>query len=592
MPTRLHRIGKSGVIGFVTNAGFLEANTADGLRKCLADEFSSIHVFHLRGNQRTSGDVSRREGGKIFGGGSRAPIAISILVKNPDAAQHGQIYFHDIGDYLTREEKLVKISTFGSIEGITQVDGWRSITPDQHGDWLKQRDDRFGEYIALGDKDSKYDRKIFEIYSRGVATSRDAWCYNSSATTVSSNMTRMIDFYNTELYRFNKAFPGQEKKAREANVDDFVGSDPTQISWNRSLKQEFVKNRKCEYDAQSLTPSLYRPFAKQWLYFNRRLNDMVYQMPRIFPDATAGNLAIVTSGTGGRTAFTALMVNVIPSLHMADIDGSQCFPLYLYSEPADEITEVSPNAELFEAPTAATAHRERRDALTDEGLTHFQAAYPGQAITKEDVFYYVYGLLHSPDYRERYGDTLRKELPRIPCVKTPADFWAFSKAGRKLADLHINYETVAMYPLQIEGGGLLLTDNDYRVEKMRYGKNGKDKDLTTLIYNDKITIKGIPLEAYEYVVNGKPALDWVVERQCVKVDDGKNGSGIVNDANDYAIETMNNPRYPLELFQRVVTVSLETMKIVKSLPHLDIQQPGQTVGQLMEAKDEPDALTA
>ncbi|AIP27538.1 putative helicase [Burkholderia thailandensis E264] len=549
-------------------------------------------MFHLRGNQRTSGDVSRREGGKIFGGGSRAPIAISILVKNPDAAQHGQIYFHDIGDYLTREEKLVKISTFGSIEGITQVDGWRSITPDQHGDWLKQRDDRFGEYIALGDKDSKYDRKIFEIYSRGVATSRDAWCYNSSATTVSSNMTRMIDFYNTELYRFNKAFPGQEKKAREANVDDFVGSDPTQISWNRSLKQEFVKNRKCEYDAQSLTPSLYRPFAKQWLYFNRRLNDMVYQMPRIFPDATAGNLAIVTSGTGGRTAFTALMVNVIPSLHMADIDGSQCFPLYLYSEPADEITEVSPNAELFEAPTAATAHRERRDALTDEGLTHFQAAYPGQAITKEDVFYYVYGLLHSPDYRERYGDTLRKELPRIPCVKTPADFWAFSKAGRKLADLHINYETVAMYPLQIEGGGLLLTDNDYRVEKMRYGKNGKDKDLTTLIYNDKITIKGIPLEAYEYVVNGKPALDWVVERQCVKVDDGKNGSGIVNDANDYAIETMNNPRYPLELFQRVVTVSLETMKIVKSLPHLDIQQPGQTVGQLMEAKDEPDALTA
>nr|WP_236659022.1 type ISP restriction/modification enzyme [Burkholderia thailandensis] len=457
---------------------------------------------------------------------------------------------------------------------------------------MKQRDDRFGEYIALGDKDSKYDRKIFEIYSRGVATSRDAWCYNSSATTVSSNMTRMIDFYNTELYRFNKAFPGQEKKAREANVDDFVGSDPTQISWNRSLKQEFVKNRKCEYDAQSLTPSLYRPFAKQWLYFNRRLNDMVYQMPRIFPDATAGNLAIVTSGTGGRTAFTALMVNVIPSLHMADIDGSQCFPLYLYSEPADEITEVSPNAELFEAPTAATAHRERRDALTDEGLTHFQAAYPGQAITKEDVFYYVYGLLHSPDYRERYGDTLRKELPRIPCVKTPADFWAFSKAGRKLADLHINYETVAMYPLQIEGGGLLLTDNDYRVEKMRYGKNGKDKDLTTLIYNDKITIKGIPLEAYEYVVNGKPALDWVVERQCVKVDDGKNGSGIVNDANDYAIETMNNPRYPLELFQRVVTVSLETMKIVKSLPHLDIQQPGQTVGQLMEAKDEPDALTA
>ncbi|MCG5073451.1 hypothetical protein L5014_08750 [Paraburkholderia sp. RG36] len=338
---------------------------------------------------------------------------------------------------------------------------------------------------------------------------------------------------------------------------------------------------------------MYRPYSKQWLYYNRRFNERVYQMPRIFPHADAENLVIVVSGTGGRTAFTALMVNSVPSLHMADIDGSQCFPLYLYSEPAaDEITEVSPNAELFEAPTAATAQRERRDALTDEGLTHFQAAYPGQAITKEDVFYYVYGLLHSPDYRDRYADTLRKELPRIPCVKKSTDFWAFSKAGRKLADLHVNYETVETYPLQIEGGGLLLTDADYRVEKMKPGKNGKDKDLTTLVYNDKITIKGIPPEAYEYVVNGKPALDWVVERQCVKVDDGKNGSGIVNDANDYAIETMNNPRYPLELFQRVVTVSLETMKIVKSLPRLDVQSPGPTVGQLTEAKDTPDALTA
>ncbi|CAJ3856644.1 helicase domain-containing protein [Burkholderia pseudomallei] len=202
-------------------------------------------------------------------------------------------------------------------------------------------------------------------------------------------------------------------------------------------------------------------------------------------------------------------------------------------------------------------------------MAHFQATYPGETVSKEDVFYYVYGLLHSPDYRERYADTLRKELPRIPCVKTAADFWAFSNAGHKLADLHVNYETVEKYPLQIEDGGLLLTDADYRVEKMRYGKINKDKDLSTLIYNDKITVKGIPLEAYEYVVNGKPALDWVVERQCVKTD---KDSGIVNDANDWAIETMNNPRYPLELFQRIVTVSLETVKIVKALPRLDLRK--------------------
>ncbi|MCG5077916.1 DEAD/DEAH box helicase [Paraburkholderia tagetis] len=234
------RIGKSGVIGFVTNAGFLEANTADGLRKCLADEFSSIHVFHLRGNQRTSGEVSRREGGKIFGGGSRAPIAISILVKNPDATQHGQIFFHDIGDYLTREEKLAKISTFGSIDGITQVRGWRSITPDQHGDWLKQRDDGFGEYIALGDKDGKEPQALFESYSGGVKTQRDAWCYNSSKSAVAANMTRMIDAYNSEVARFAQATNGLDKKAREAKLDGFIDTDPTRISWTHSLKQELA----------------------------------------------------------------------------------------------------------------------------------------------------------------------------------------------------------------------------------------------------------------------------------------------------------------------------------------------------------------
>jgi predicted helicase len=151
-------------------------------------------------------------------------------------------------------------------------------------------------------------------------------------------------------------------------------------------------------------------------------------------------------------------------------------------------------------------------------------------------------------------------------VKTAADFRAFSQSGRKLAELHLNYETVKPYPLQIESSGK-LADADYRVEKMRYGKSGKDKDLTTLHYNDKITLTGIPLEAYEYVVNGKPALDWVVERQCVKTD---KDSGIVNDANDWAVETIGNPSYPLELFQRVITVSLETMKIVNALPKLDV----------------------
>ncbi len=554
------RIGNSGVIGFVTNAGYLDSNSADGLRQCLAEEFSSIYVFHLRGNQRTAGERSRKEGGKIFGSGSRAPIAISLLVKNPNATHYGQIYFHDIGDYLSREDKLEKVSAFASVAGITEANGWSSITPDQHGDWLKQRDNSFSDYIILGDKKGAA-IKLFESFSLGIATGRDIWCYNPSKKIVADNMMRMIAFYNNETERFKIAYGALDKKTREGKVDDFINTDRTQISWERGLKQELVKDRRFAFNETSLTPSLYRPFTKQWLYFNRRFNAMVYQMSRIFPDVSADNQVICVSGIGAR-AFSVLISDTLPCLD--NIEKGQCFPLYLYDEP-ETATPAQPK--LFTTSTPAPKERKRRDAITDAGLTHCQAAYPGENIGKEEVFYYVYGLLHSPEYRERYADNLSKELPRIPCVKSAADFWAFSKAGRALAELHLNYETVQPYPVKLITATKKLTDGDYRVEKMRYGKQGQEKDLTTLHYNDKITLTNIPPEAYDYIVNGKPALDWVVERQCVKTD---KDSGIVNDANNWAVETMHNPRYPLELFQRVITVSLETMKIVRSLPGLAI----------------------
>lgn len=564
------RLGDSGVIGFVTNAGFLEANTADGLRQCLAEEFSDIYVFHLRGNARTSGELRRKEKDNVFGMGSRAPIAISLLVKNPHATQHGRIFWHDIGDYLSREEKLDIVSEFGSIGGIAAANLWKTITPDAHSDWVGQRDGSFAQHLPLGVKGSEVTSALFESYSRGVSTARDAWCFNFYDLGLSENIGNLIKRYNLELARFNSSYPDLEKKDREAKIDGFVTADPSEISWNRSLKQEFAKGRALRFESKSVVRSLYRPFTKQWMYFNRTLNDMVYQVPKIFPASDAENLVICVSGKGDKVAFSTLICDAIPSLHMVDIDGSQCFPLWLYEEadapPAKEPQQDS----LFDSPPAAAAKvgRTRRDAITDEGLAHFVAAYPGEQISKEDIFYYVYGLLHSPDYRERFADNLSKELPRIPCVKGAANFWHFSKAGRELAELHLNYETVAMYEgAKVDTGGKTLTAADYRVEKMKYGKKGKDKDLTTLHYNSRITVTGIPLEAYEYIVNGKPALDWVVERQCVKTD---KDSGIVNDANDWATETMNNPRYPLELFLRVITVSLETMKIVKSLPSLEI----------------------
>ena len=289
-------------------------------------------------------------------------------------------------------------------------------------------------------------------------------------------------------------------------------------------------------------------------------------MPRYLPDSGCENLLIIVSGVGARSGFSALITDKLPNLHV--LDTGQCFPLYLCDGPDLEKSDVvTSQADMFATPSSVKPEKKRRDAITDEGLAQFLAAYPGETISKEDLFYYVYGLLHSPDYRERYADNLSKELPRIPCVKAAADFWAFSKAGRALAELHLNYETVQPYPVKVDTGGKTLTDADYSVKKMKYGKRGKDKDLTTLHYNNKITLTGIPPEAYDYIVNGKPALDWVVERQCVKTD---KESGIINDANNWAVETMKNPRYPLELFQRVIMVSLETMKIVRNLPGLAI----------------------
>lgn len=311
---------------------------------------------------------------------------------------------------------------------------------------------------------------------------------------------------------------------------------------------------------------MYRPFDRQHLYFNRQWNDMVYQMPRIFPNAAAENLAIAVTGTGASGGFSAYLVGMLPDLNMMAA-GAQCFPLYLYEEPqADE--------GLFATGESEAGSFTRRDAITDAGLSHFQAAYPGQEITKEDLFYYIYGLLHSPEYRTRYANNLAKQLPRIPPVKTFADFAAFRDAGRALGDLHVNFEAAEPYMVTFkEGDHALINEAQddpekfYRVTKMKFGGKGKEKDKTTIIYNGNITMQDIPLEAYDYVVNGKPALEWVMERQVVKQD---KDSGIVNDANDYANETVGDPRYPLDLIRRVITVSLETMRIVNGLPEMDI----------------------
>ena len=551
------RLGDAGVMAYVSGSAWIERSFADGLRQCLAAEYTNLYVFSLRGDIRKnmlSGGAAK-EGGNVFGSGSMTGIAITFFVKNPAADTRGNIYFHDIGDDIDRQGKLDIIRKFGNINGISEQDGWRTLVPDDNHDWLNHVIPDFGQFMILGDKQDKSAVRMFENYSLGVVTNRDAWCYNASRYEMECNIRSMIAFYHAERERYHEA-----AKQAVLDVETFVDSNPTRISWTRSLKRDLKKNKALVFAEGEALISTYRPFSKQWMYYGRRLNEMVYQMPRIFPNATAENRVICVTGTGARSGFSALMVDAIPNLDT--LEKCQCFPLKLY-----QTSEPSRNRCMFEDQQQYTV----RDSISDEALTYFQAAYSGEVISKEDLFYYLYGILHAEEYRTRYRNNLIKRLPRLPAVSDVADFRAFSEAGYQLAELHLGFESVDPWPVTINDGQCLqqtvASERLYHVEKMKFGMQGKYKDQSTVIYNPHITITGIPTEAYDYIVNGKPAIQWVMDRQCVKTN---KASTIVNDTNRYAIETMNNPAYPMELLQRVITVSLETIKIVKGLPSLDV----------------------
>uniref|UniRef100_UPI0035D1389D type ISP restriction/modification enzyme n=1 Tax=Bartonella sp. CL43QHWL TaxID=3243532 RepID=UPI0035D1389D len=569
---------QGGIVAYISGNGWIDKAFADGMRKCLRNEYSSIYIINLRGDIRKnikSKELSK-EGGNVFGSGSQNGIAVTIFVRNPNKKQPCKIYYHDIGDNLSTEKKLEMLQYFDSVGGITREDGWKIITPDEHGDWLHQRDNNFKTFLALGIRKG-HDKKLFETFSLGVVTNRDAWTYNASREALAKNMSNMITFYNSEVERFNNAYGHVDRRIRTKAVNNFVDTDERKISWSYNVKQELVRGKIFELEDRCLIQSLYRPFTKQWLYYNRAFNERVLQMPRIFPmGKTVENKVIQVTGTGTQAGFSVLMAKSLPNLHA--IDTGQCFPRYIYKDTESLKDKSEKQSHLFTNSTddSTSAGLQKRDAITDEGLDYFKAAYPNEAITKDDLFYYVYGILHSEDYRTRYADNLSKELPRIPCVKTADDFWKFVTAGRELGHLHVNYETVEPYPVTFKKGNPKVTEISnpekfYYVTEMKFAKikNSKEKDKSTVIYNSNITITDIPLEAYEYIVNGKPALEWVMGRQCVKTD---KKSGIVNDANRYAVETIGNPAYPLELFQRVITVSLETMKIVKNLPKLEIRE--------------------
>lgn len=527
---RLDKTG--GIIGFVTNGAWIDGGSTSGFRKVIEKEFTSIYVFNLRGNQRTSGELSRKEGGKIFGSGSRTPIAITFLIKNPNIKKEkASIYYHDIGDYLTREEKLKIISNFKSVKNIE----WTILTPNQEGDWINQRNEKFDTFIPLIDKNNKNNKNtFFNISSNGVVTSRDTWVYSYSKEQLEKQMRDTIKFYNTQIDKIEKV----RKKDENIDIEDIIDTNPNNISWSRALKNSLKKQVKDIYEAKDIALSMYRPFTKQNLYFNKLWIEIPSQQRKF-----EKYLSIGTIGIGGKHNFSSLILKEIGDFQT--FQNANFYPLY-YSEE-------SSNSTLF------TSKENKQDGITDFIYNLTREKYGVPRITKEDIFYYVYGFLHNEDYRKEFESDLKKTIPKLPLVDEYQDFKKYSDIGRELAELHLNYETLERPEGVIVEGEEL---GNYRVEKMSFIKKGV-KD--TIIYNSSITIKNIPLEAYDYQVNGKSAIEWIMERYAVTTN---KDSGITNDPNLWCDEH-NDSKYILNLLLSIITLSLKTNELVKKLPKVE-----------------------
>ncbi|MCI5189698.1 MAG: helicase, partial [Candidatus Electrothrix sp. AS4_5] len=544
-----------GVIAFVSNGVWLDNNSADGFRGCLEKEFSNIYVFNLRGFIRgRSGEAAKREGQNVFD--IMTGVSIIVLVKNPKKKnEKAVIHYHDIGDYLSRKEKLSTIKKFKSVGNPAMQ--WRIIQPNEQGDWINHRNDCFVSEISLKPS-KKFDLKAesyFVANSLGVNSNRDAWVYNSSKQIVKHNMQRMVAFYNEQVDQFVVA----KSKDENLKANDFKDKNSRKINWSSSLDSQLTRGNPANFEPSMITISLYRPFYKQYLYHGDKMIHRRGQFQEFFPTKKTANRLITIPGTGSIKDFYVLMTDCIRDLDT--YGGCQCFPLYWYEKPQEK------QLDLFS--TASGSEYIRRDGISDFIFKRAKKQY-GKSVTKEDIFYYVYGILHSPEYRTAFANDLKKMLPRLPLLDKVADFWAFSKAGRALADLHINYETVPPYD------GVIVTGADsgfFRVEKMRFpkkdgivrGKKKKVNDTSIIHFNSKITLSEIPEKAYQYVVNGKSAVEWIMERYQVKTD---KKSGIANDPNDWA-EEVGNPRYILDVLLSVINVSVQTVDIVAGLPTVD-----------------------
>ena len=546
---------QGGIVAFVTNGGFIDSNAADGFRKALAAEFDAVYCYNLRGNAYLSGERWKMEGGKVFGGASRAGVALLLLVKRPahstppppEYGGGGTIHYCDIGDYLSRERKLGILA-----DGRLSTAHWQIITPNAHGDWIDQRSAGYSSLIPLaGDGTS-----IFSLQTLGVVTSRDAWCFNQSSERLRANISRSMDYYNAQVDAFGKTVPSGSATERERQAKAFVAIDETKFHWDAKNYRHLANRRRYAVDDAGFTIGAYRPFFKQNLYFAPELNNSVRQFAELYPDCGSENLGICVTGTGTNVPFHILMTDHITEYCLTGVN-SIYLPRYRY---------VSAQA-LTRQPDPDNPELERVSNISPDAVAMFRRHYVDDSISDDDLFYYVYGVLHSAQYLERYAADLRRSAARIPMASTRDDFRTFVAAGMELADLHVNYESVEPHPTVLEvhtPGWNPDAPDAYRVEKMKYAGGARNPDRTTIIYNAGITLTGIPEQALQYRLGSRSALDWLIDRYQVRTD---SKSGIVNDPNDWATDH-DYPRYIVDLVKRIATVSVRTVDIIAGLPEL------------------------
>ena len=528
------RIGAEGVVAFVTNNSFLDGVAFDGMRKHLSDDFDAIYILDLSGNVRKNPKLSGTTH-NVFG--IQVGVSINFFIKKRENANsQAEIFYARVKEFWRKEDKYRYLDSKEHYRNIE----WQAITPDRRYTWLTEGlHPEFETFIPIGTKEAKAKKGegrdvIFHTFSNGVVTARDAWTYNFNRNALTENMNRLIGTYNAEIDRWKR------RENRDTNIDDFVIYDEATIKWTDRLKQGLKRGKTANFSQEKVRTSLYRPFEKLNLYFDRMMNQRVYVFPSIFPtsETERENRVICVSGLGSNKPFQTLMASLIPCFDV--LEKTQCFPFYTYDEDGSN----------------------RRENITDWVLEQFRDHYRDEAITKWDIFHYVYGLLHHPDYRERYQANLKRELPRLPFG---SDFWGFAKAGQRLGEIHIGYEAVPEYELafienrevpidpspRLRGRGL------WRVEKMKLSK-----DKTQLVYNDFLTLDRVPAKTFDYRLGNRSALEWVIDQYCVKTD---KRSGIVNDPN-----RPDDPQYVVRLIGRVIAVSLETVDIVEGLPGVGI----------------------